>query len=190
MTWFGFDVGVWTAVAAPTDGELAACSTRSVERRSGMDCVLLRRPGPGDGAERLGEGSEPPHQRACFGLVGTTHPTCYLSPTDGKVAVRGTRGTGSNPVERIGEGVQPPHQKQRWQPPHQRAWFGLVRAAHPTCVYEFCGDFEMRPGQMFEACPGLPVEVFGWSSHRYCGIGGFSGGENGKRWGGAFSGGR
>ena len=79
---------------------------------------------------------------------------------------------------RLGEGSEPPHQRCSIS--------GLVRAARPTFVYEFCGIFAARPGQIFEGCPGLPVEVLGWSSHRSCGIGGFSGGENGKRWGGCF----
>ena len=43
-------------------------------------------------------------------LVGMAHPTCYLSLTDGKLAVCAMPETGSNPVERIGEGVQP-HQR-------------------------------------------------------------------------------
>ena len=67
--------------------------------------------------------------------MGTAHPRCYLSPTDGKLAGRATRETGRNPVERIGEGLQPPHQR----------WIELVGTASPTCFVRECATESSWP---------------------------------------------
>ena len=73
------------------------------ERKNGINSVLLQADRPRDGAIRLGEGSEPPHQR-CSVIRDADRCARHT------LRSCATPETGRNPVERISEGLQPPHQ--------------------------------------------------------------------------------
>ena len=100
--------------------------------------------------------------------VSTAHSVCCLSPTGVKLAVRGTRESGRNPVEWIGEGQQPPHQRsvrgtretgnnpverigQGVKSPHQRMRLCaayMLRAPGPGDGAERLGEGSEPPHQM------------------------------------------